>query len=71
MMQRGQAPTRRTGLSELTPSGKYDIALRGAAGCTWSRTNGVNTDGAAATVMSFDRLGEKVRPGTFGKLKVV
>ena len=33
-------------------------------------TNGVNTNGAAAKVMNFDRLGEKVRPGTFGNIKV-
>ena len=33
---------------------------------TWLRTNGVNIDGAAAKVMIFDRLGKKVRPGTFG-----
>ena len=32
------------------------------------RTNGVSTDGAAAKVSSFDRLGKKVRPGTFGKI---
>ena len=31
--------------------------------------NGVNTNGAAAKVMNFDRLGEKVRPGTSGKIK--
>ena len=36
----------------------------------WLRTNGVNTNGAAAKVMNFDRLGKKVRPGTFGKIKV-
>ena len=37
------------------------------------RTNGVNTvntNGAAAKVMNFDRLRKKVRPGTFGKIKV-
>ena len=27
------------------------------------------TNGAAAKVMNFDRLGEKVRPGTSGKIK--
>ena len=32
---------------------------------TWLRTNGV-----AAKVMNFDSLGQKVRPGTFGKKKV-
>ena len=34
------------------------------------RTNGVNTNGAAAKVMSFVRLGKKVRPGTFGNIEV-
>ena len=34
------------------------------------RTNGVNTNGAAAKVMNLDRLGKKVRPGTFGNIKV-
>ena len=34
------------------------------------RTNGVNNNGAAAKVMFFDRVGEKVRPDTFGKTKV-
>ena len=37
---------------------------------TWLRTNGVDTNGAAAKVMNLDRLGKKVRPGTFGKTKV-
>ena len=36
---------------------------------TWLHTNGVNTHGAAAEVMNFARLWEKVRPGTFGKIK--
>ena len=34
------------------------------------RTNGVNTNGAAAKVTHFDRLGKKVRPGTFGKKQI-
>ena len=34
------------------------------------RTTGVNTIGAPAKVMSFDRLGKKVRRGTFGKIRV-
>ena len=38
--------------------------------CIWLRTNGVNTHGAAAKVMNSDTLGKKVRPGTFGKIKV-
>ena len=33
----------------------------------WLRTNGVSTNGAAAKVTNFDRLGEMLRPGTFGK----
>ena len=45
------------------------IAARGRGGL-WLRTNGVNTNGAAAKVMNFDRLGKKVRPGTFGNMKV-
>ena len=36
----------------------------------WLRTTGVDTNGAAAKVMHFDRLRKKVRPGTFGKIKV-
>ena len=36
----------------------------------WLRTNGVNANGAAAKVMNFDRLKKKVRPSTFGKIKV-
>ena len=36
----------------------------------WSRTSGVSTNGAAAEAMNFDRLGEKVHPGTFGNVKV-
>ena len=34
---------------------------------TWLRTNGVNTNGATAKVMKFDRLGKKVRPGHLGR----
>ena len=36
----------------------------------WLWANGVNTNEAAAKVMSFDRFGRKGRPGTFGKIKV-
>ena len=39
-------------------------------GGAWLRTNGVNTNGAAAKAMDFDGLGNKVRSGTFGKIKV-
>ena len=35
------------------------------SGVSCLRTNGVNTNGAAAKVMDFDRLGKKVRPGHF------
>ena len=34
------------------------------------RTNGVDTNGVSAKVIFVDRLGKKVRPGTFGKIKV-
>ena len=34
------------------------------------RTNGVSTNGAAAKIINFDRLGKKARPGSFGKTKV-
>ena len=37
---------------------------------SWLRTKGVDTNGAAAKVMNFGRSGKKVRPGTFGKIKV-
>ena len=36
----------------------------------WLQTNGVNTHGAAAKVINFDRLGKNIRPGTLGKTKV-
>ena len=36
----------------------------------WLRTNGLNINGAAAKVMSFDRLWKKMSPGTFAKTKV-
>ena len=36
----------------------------------WLRRNGVNTNGAAAKVIYVDRLGNRVRPGTFGNIKV-
>ena len=37
-------------------------------GC--GQMNGVNSTGAAAKVTFVDRLGKKVRPGTFGKMEV-
>ena len=33
----------------------------------WVRTNGVNTNGAAAKAMNFDRLGKKVRLALLGR----
>ena len=42
----------------------------GSRSLRWLRTNGVNTNGAAAKVINFGRFGEKVRPGTFGNIKV-
>ena len=42
-----------------------------ASDASWLRTNGVNTNGAAAKVMNFDRLGTKVLHGTFGKIKAI
>ena len=36
----------------------------------WSRTNGVDTNGAAAEVMNFGSLGKKLRPATFWKIEV-
>ena len=33
--------------------------------------NGVNENGAAAKGTDFDRLGRRMRPGTFAKIKVV
>ena len=47
-----------------------DAAGFAAGGEPWLRTNGVNTNGAAAKVMNFDRFGKKVLPGTLGKIKV-
>ena len=34
------------------------------------RVNGVSTNGAAAKLINLGRLGKKVRPGFFGKIKV-
>ena len=43
----------------------------GVSTCSlWLRTNGVNTNGAAAKEINFDRLWKKVHPGTLGKIKV-
>ena len=51
--------------------GPHAVAsFRPAKGMGWLRTNKVNANGAAAKEIDFDRLGKKVRPGTFGKIKV-
>ena len=42
---------------EVRPHGREE----GRVPVPWWRTNGVNTDGAAAKAMTFDRLGKKVR----------
>ena len=36
----------------------------------WLRTNGVNTNGAAARVMNVDRFGKKVTHWHFGKSNI-
>ena len=46
------------------------IILRITGDIIWLRTDGVNTNGFAAKVNLFDRLGDKVRPGTFGEIEV-
>ena len=53
--------------------GQGDVASLFSENMTnsWLRTSGVDTNGAAAKVVNVDRLEEKVRPGTFGKIKVV
>ena len=43
-----------------------DNVARGHACGIWLRRSAVSTNGAAATVMSFDRLGKKVHPGSCG-----
>ena len=53
----------------LRYSSKHVVSMN-AKSMPWLRRNGVNTNGAAAKVMNFDRLGKKVRPGTCGKIKV-
>ena len=54
------------GFCELKVHRRHPVRRRSA----WSRTNGVNTNGATAKGMHFDRMGKKVRPGTFGEIKV-
>ena len=51
-------------------SGGPDLSQWAGTRGIWLRTNGVNTNGAAAKVMNFDRLGKKVHPSTFGKIRV-
>ena len=47
-----------------------DTETRPRACTAWLRTNAVNTNGAAAKIMNFDRLEKKVCPVTFGRIKV-
>ena len=47
---------------------RADGRTASVVGTDWLRTNGVNTNGAAARVTIFVRLGKKVRPGTFGSV---
>ena len=54
--------------AELRPRGVQVRAERGPD-APWLRKNGVNTNGAAAKVLGFDRLWKKARPGTFGTIK--
>ena len=58
-----RAGSSRTSASRMTDGGRRGRNI-------WLRTNGVNTNGAAAKVRLFDILGKKVRPGTLGKIKV-
>ena len=46
------------------------VIMIAAASALWLRTNGVSTNEDAAKAISVDRLGKKVRPDTFGKIKV-
>ena len=46
------------------------MLLKREARACWLRTNGVNTNGAAANVKMFDRLGKEARPGTFGNSRL-
>ena len=73
--QHQQSESWAAGLSEPSPprqdTTRAPHTATWRAGGLWLRTNGVNTNGAAATVMNFDRLGKNIRPGTFGKIKVI
>ena len=48
----------------------YNITYHNSMLGCGQMVNGVNTNGAAAKVINFDRLGKKVSPATFGKIKV-
>ena len=50
--------------------GSARLGLARSLASPWLWANGVNANWAAAKVTNFGRLGEKVRPGTFGKIKV-
>ena len=45
------------------------VGRLGVLGCGQMRSTLIS-NGAPAKVMGCDRLGKKVRPGTFGKIKV-
>ena len=45
----------------------YIYRLHARCHIVWSRTDGVDTNGAPAKVMNLDRSGEKIRPGTLGR----
>ena len=49
--------------------GRCAARRRCQRGTPWLRTNGVNTNSAAAKVLNSDRSGKKVRPGTPGEIK--
>ena len=68
----GAGPPRRRRAAARLPAaaGRPAQAARDSVEMLRLRRNGVNTNGAAAKVMNFDRLGKKVCPATFGKIQV-
>ena len=56
-------------LSNIIRRAGSAVASRDAGRAIWLRTNGVNTNGAAAKAFNFDRSGKKIRPGTPGNIK--
>ena len=63
-------PEDRSGIDTELPNAAEIASSEAKHSLFWLRTNGVNTNGAAAKVVNFDRLGKKVCPGTFGRIKV-